>query len=75
MQDDSIKARLVHFECVAGAHQRNATPERQGTITIHEGRWAYCHGALAEADHEWVSTGGVPFGTLLIRKRASTIAR
>ncbi|MGH2379252.1 MAG: hypothetical protein ACRDGT_12360 [Candidatus Limnocylindria bacterium] len=32
---------------------------------VHRGRWAYCDGAVSDARHEWVETGGVPIDALI----------
>ena len=33
------------------------------TVTVHEGRWAYCDSA-AEDGHDWVGSGGIPLELL-----------
>jgi hypothetical protein len=32
---------------------------------VHQGRWAYCDGAVDDNDHDWSPTGGVPIDRLV----------
>ena len=44
--------------------------EHPSTVTVHQGRWAYCDSAV-EAAHEWVPSGGVPLE--LLRRRSVSL--
>lgn len=55
---------LVHYVC-------DLRPGHTGpgqTLTIYEGKWAYCPAVHAES-HHWVPTGGVPFFELADTRR------
>ena len=61
---------LIEFVCIATAHRPRHVGEHASTVTVHDGRWAYCDSA-AEDQHEWVASGGVPLD-LLRRQSASS---
>lgn len=63
----------IEFVCVAGAHRPSHGGEHASTVTVHQGRWAYCD-SLAEDGHEWVPSGGVPL-ELLRRGALAGMAR
>ncbi len=54
---------LIEFICVTAAHKPDHSGEHASTVTVHEGRWAYCD-SPAEAGHEWVASGGIPLELL-----------
>lgn len=62
--------RLVHFRCASSKH---ADTQSFGTLTIHDGQWAYC-GSDEKAGHDWRATGGVIFERLLVAVRPPTSA-
>ncbi len=58
------KGGLVHFVCIADAH---LSPERKSasdTLTVVEGRWAYCALDAKGEDHQWRATDGVTIESL-----------
>ena len=48
---------LIEFRCVADTHQ--APGSKSDTLTIHEGKWAYCPHDIRAKGHRWEPTGGV----------------
>lgn len=48
---------LVHFRCAAASHQALRGRESD-TLTIHEGKWAYCPHDIRAKGHQWTETGG-----------------
>jgi len=58
------RSALVHFVC--DRRQPGAGPAR--TLTIHNGKWAYC-GSIHHEAHHWVPTGGVSLFALLAASR------
>ena len=50
----------VHYVCDRRLMRRGPGH----TLTVYEGKWAYC-GAVHAEPHHWVPTGGVPFFELL----------
>ena len=54
---------LIEFVCVATAHRPYLRGEHASTVTVHEGRWAYCD-SPAEDGHDWVGSGGIPLELL-----------
>jgi hypothetical protein len=61
---------LIDFVCVATAHKPYRRGEHASTVTVVEGRWAYCD-SPAEVGHEWVASGGVPLE--LLRRHGWTL--
>ena len=59
----SEQRAIVHFRCSNPKHQQSGG-NKSDTLTIHEGKWAYC-GAVHAEPHHWVPTGGVPYFELL----------
>ena len=51
---------LIEFVCVATAHRPYLRGEHASTVTVHEGRWAYCD-SPAEEGHDWAASDGLPF--------------
>ncbi|HYK98799.1 MAG TPA: hypothetical protein VEU77_10460 [Candidatus Acidoferrales bacterium] len=49
---------LIQFCCVAADHQ-DAKGSSSDTLTIHEGKWAFCPYDIRANGHEWEATGGV----------------
>ena len=65
-----MAAPLIEFICVAAAHKPHHSGEHASTVTVHEGRWAYCD-SPAEAGHDWVASGGIPLELLRHRGRSA----
>lgn len=55
----------VHWRCRSAAHLAAPSRAGRGGLVVHKGRWAYCDGAVADTDHEWIETGGAPIDTLI----------
>jgi hypothetical protein len=53
-----MEGPTIEFLCVAAAHRPRRTGEHASTVTVYEGRWAYCD-SIETADHEWMPSGGV----------------
>lgn len=49
---------LIYFRCVNAKHQE-ARGNESDTLTIHDGKWAYCPHDIRVKGHEWEATGGV----------------
>jgi hypothetical protein len=49
---------VIHFRCVAAKHQ-DAKAGTSDTLTIHEGKWAYCPYDIRADGHQWEATGGI----------------
>lgn len=62
-------AALIHFRCATPAHQR-AKAGISDTLTIHEGKWAYCPHDIRAKDHAWVDAGGVTLEQLRSGQRS-----
>jgi hypothetical protein len=54
---------LIEFVCAAAAHRPRRDGEHASTVTVYQGRWAYCDSPV-ELGHEWVASGGVPLELL-----------
>jgi hypothetical protein len=63
---------LIHYRCVAPKHQ-TAPGSQSDTLTIHEGKWAYCPHDIRAKGHEWSDTGGVTLTD--VRRLGKTGAR
>ncbi len=55
----------VHWVCRSEAHREAPSRAGRGGLTVHQGRWAYCDGAVSDDRHEWVPTGGVAIDRLV----------
>lgn len=55
----------VHWTCQSAAHRAAPSRAGRGGLVVHRGKWAYCDGAVSDAEHAWVETGGVPIDTLI----------
>jgi hypothetical protein len=60
---------LIEFICTNGAHRPHHDGEHASTVTVHQGRWAYCDSPV-DGGHEWVASGGVPLELLQSRSGA-----
>lgn len=49
---------LIHYRCSNLKHQQ-PSGNTSDTLTINEGKWAYCPHDIREKGHEWSETGGV----------------
>ena len=65
---------LIDFVCTAAAHRPRRDGEHASTVTVHQGRWAYCD-SPAELDHDWVPSGGIPLEMLRLRSRPAPETR
>ena len=52
------KRAVIHFRCVSADHQQ-LRGSASDTLTIHEGKWAYCPHDVRIAGHDWSDTGGI----------------
>jgi len=59
---------LVYYRCMAAAHQELSGRESD-TLTIHEGKWAYCPHDVRAEGHEWTETGGQTLAEVRLRQR------
>ena len=50
---------LIHWRCDAAGHQQAPAGRTADTLTVHDGRWAYCPKDVAATGHQWKETGGV----------------
>ncbi len=77
----SPTAAAVHWVCRRDAHRAAPSRGGRGGLMVHQGRWAYCDGAVEDEQHEWSPTGGVPIDRLvdwtraMDRFRATTVRR
>jgi len=55
----------IHWTCRKDSHLAAPSRAGRGGLTAHKGRWAYCDGEVADTQHEWVETGGVPIDRLI----------
>ena len=63
------RSALIQFAC----DRRQAGAGLARTITIHNGKWAYCGSIHGEA-HHWVPTGGVSLFALLASRQKNVNA-
>jgi hypothetical protein len=54
---------LVQFTCDAHVGAQGGG-RRSGTLTVHQGKWAFCPASRITA-HRWIATGGVKIGQLV----------
>lgn len=62
---------LIHYRCTNPAHVSAPSGTRLDTLTIHDGKWAWCPHDVHAEPHEWTPTGGVELETLLREQRTS----
>ncbi len=55
----------VDWVCRKDAHRAAPSRAGRGGLTVYQGRWAYCDGAVDDDRHEWVPTGGVTIDLLI----------
>ncbi len=48
---------LIQFRCIADDHQEPGS--KSDTLTVHEGKWAFCPRDIRAKGHRWEATGGV----------------
>jgi hypothetical protein len=63
----------IHFYCTSSEHRRRARTERVDTLTVHDGRWAYCPFDVRSDGHAWSETGGLPLVEIERRAREEGI--
>jgi hypothetical protein len=49
---------IVHFRCTNPKHQQTGG-NKSDTLTIHEGKWAFCAHDIRAKGHDWAPTGGM----------------
>ena len=49
--------RLIRFQCARPDHHASPPAGPIGIVTLHDGKWAYCHSA-AKDRHEWSEIEG-----------------
>ncbi|HEY3218734.1 MAG TPA: hypothetical protein VGK15_06580 [Candidatus Limnocylindria bacterium] len=59
---------LVHYRCASAKHQLLRGAESD-TLTIHQGKWAYCPHDIRAKGHEWTATGGQTLAQLRLGQR------
>lgn len=62
---------LIHWRCEAAAHRQSAGGGTPDTLTVHDGRWAFCPLDAGAPGHDWKPTGGVRIE--LLRRTAPII--
>jgi hypothetical protein len=55
----------VYWVCRKETHRAAPSRGGRGGLTVHQGRWAYCDGAIDDDRHEWAPTGGVSIDSLV----------
>ncbi len=55
----SDERALIFFRCASPEHAEPRGRESD-TLTIHQGKWAYCPHDIRVKGHTWEPTGGVP---------------
>lgn len=55
----SEQTGLIHWRCEAAGHQQGLEGRTADTLTVHDGRWAYCPMDVTANGHDWNETGGV----------------
>ena len=66
------RSGLIHWRCDAAGHQQAPDGRTADTLTVHDGKWAYCPGDVAAKDHVWTATGGVQIE--MLRRGSPTIS-
>ena len=66
------RSGLIHWRCDAAGHQEAPDGRTADTLTVHDGKWAYCPGDVAAKDHVWTATGGVQIE--MLRRGSPTIS-
>lgn len=61
---------VIHWVCRKDPHRAAPSRGGRGGLSFHQGRWAYCDGDVADDQHEWSPTGGVPIDRLVDWARA-----
>jgi hypothetical protein len=56
---------VIQWSCRKDTHRAAPSRGGRGGLTCHQGRWAYCDGAVEDDQHDWVPTGGVPIDRLV----------
>ena len=56
----------ISYTCSVEDHRKRPSRIGFGTLTVHEGGWAYCVADVMDG-HAWNETGDVTFETLLMR--------
>ena len=59
---------LVYYRCTNPKHQQGSG-DKSDTLTIHEGKWAYCPHDIRAKDHQWTETGGLPLEDVRLAQR------
>lgn len=67
------EGRLIEFTCENPRHRDQETPS-VGTITVHEGRCAYC-GSEFVIEHAWKQIEAIPVERLFRVKPSSAAAK
>jgi hypothetical protein len=61
---------LIHYRGATAKHQQPRGADSD-TLTIHEGKWAYCPYDIRAKGHEWTETGGQTLAQLRLGQRRS----
>src|SRR2546422_3049555 len=59
--------RLIRFQCARPDHHASPPAGAIGIVTLHDGKWAYCHSA-AKDRHEWSEIEGTMLELLLVKE-------
>jgi hypothetical protein len=59
---------LIHYRCVTAKHQQVRGADSD-TLTIHEGKWAYCAYDIRAKGHDWTETGGQTLSQIRLGQR------
>ena len=63
----------IGFECVAPDHRLQTTDDQPDKLTIINGEWAYCARSSRAEGHEWKSTGGEEYTSVVRRTNHSVV--
>ena len=62
---------LIYFRCTNPKH-RDSAGNKSDTLTIHEGKWAYCGHDIRAKGHEWTATNGITLEQVRSAQRRAT---
>lgn len=57
---------LIQFKCVRPDHARRS---KRYTLTIRDGRWAFCRHEGPASEHDWRAIAGTQIDSLLEQRR------
>ena len=63
----------IGFECVAPEHRGKIADDQPDKLTIVNGEWAYCPRSARAEGHEWKTTGGEEYASVMRRTSHSVV--